>query len=272
MNDKQRSVEEQVAIARAAGASLVRVAAVIEDRDRVLLLARGGDGFLELTWQPPTVHTFANENHRDALHRGLAASTGLTITAIADYLGHHDHAVSSTELVRVLYFRVAVVDPHVICRASPVRHQWVRPDRLPGNTYPPPHQLAEILTSKPLTAGSDLPSAEGLRAHARGLYPLEAAADLLINHRTWLRRADFTSFVHAALGDPPMAYIDWSDAITALDAGQLPCSSGEGRVLRLAASIAGGMPVDLRDALTGLDRRNTDLLVQAIFHAAGRHP
>jgi ADP-ribose pyrophosphatase YjhB (NUDIX family) len=73
--NRQQSAEEHVAVAWAAGASLVRVAAVVEDGDRVLLLARSGDGFLELTWQPPTVHTFADENHRDALHRGLAAST-----------------------------------------------------------------------------------------------------------------------------------------------------------------------------------------------------
>jgi hypothetical protein len=195
------------------------------------------------------------------------------IAAITDYLGHHDHAISSTELVRVLYFRVVVVDPRAICRTSPVRHQWTRPDQFPGNTYPPPHQLAEILASRSPAAEAALPSADALRAHARGLYSLEAAAELLINHRTWLRRTDFTTrFVHAALGDSPAAYINWPDAVTALDAGQLPCSSGEDRVLRLAASIADGTSVDLRDALTGLDCRNIDLLVQAVLHAAGRRP
>ena len=39
-----------------------------------------------------------------------------------------------------------------------------------------------------------------------------------------------------------MAAIDWQAAVTALDHGLLPCSSGERHVLRLAASIAAGTP------------------------------
>jgi hypothetical protein len=52
--------------------------------------------------------------------------------------------------------------------------------------------------------------------------------------------------------------------------GELPCSGGERRILQLSASLAGGIPVDLRDAVTGLDGRNTILLVNAIRQAAGR--
>jgi hypothetical protein len=132
--------------------------------------------------------------------------------------------------------------------------------------------VGELLTRSPTTsAGMDIPSAEPLRAHARSLYAAEAAAELLINHASWLRRNDFTSrFLHSVTGHPPLAYIDWADAIIALDGGHLPCSSGEGRILRLAASIASGTPVDLRDTLTGLDRHSTDLLAQVILHANGR--
>jgi hypothetical protein len=50
-------------------------------------------------------------------------------------------------------------------------------------------------------------------------------------------------------GITPMAAIDWPTAITALDEGGLPASGGERRVLRLAASLADGIPVDLRDEL-----------------------
>ena len=263
-----------VAAARAAGASIVRIAAVIEQDGRVLLLARDGDGFIDETWQPPTVLAFTHETHRDAVHRGLSASTGLTITAVTDYLGHHDHALSSIELVRVLYFRVTVIDPRDVCRRSTVRHLWARVNELPDNTEPSPHRLARLLTaSQTASTDVDLSSAEPLRAHARGLHAAEAAAELLINHATWLRRDAFTSrFLHSPPGHPPMAHIDWVDAITALDSGQLPCSSGEGRILRLAASIADGIPVDLRDALTSLDQRNAELLVQAIRHANGHRP
>jgi hypothetical protein len=67
-----------------------------------------------------------------------------------------------------------------------------------------------------------------------------------------------------------MAAIDWDAAITALNSGGLPCSGGERRILLLSASLAGGIPVDLRDAATGLDDRNIRRLVTAILHASGQ--
>ena len=66
-----------------------------------------------------------------------------------------------------------------------------------------------------------------------------------------------------------MATVDFEAAAAALVSGVLPCSSGEGRVLRLAASIAAGVPVDLRDSLTGLDEANSVLVAAAVLHAAG---
>ena len=66
-----------------------------------------------------------------------------------------------------------------------------------------------------------------------------------------------------------MAAVDFEAAAGALEAGALPCSSGGGRVLRLAASIAAGVPVDLREALTGLDEVNSGLVAAAVLHAAG---
>lgn len=112
-----------------------------------------------------------------------------------------------------------------------------------------------------------------LRAHARGLHCCEAAVELLIAHASWLRRDDFLHrFVRTAsdlIDDTPMAAINWPEAIDALDQGQLPCSGGEGRMLRLAAALAEGIPVDLRDALTGLDTPNANLISRAVNHATG---
>jgi hypothetical protein len=65
-----------------------------------------------------------------------------------------------------------------------------------------------------------------------------------------------------------MASTDWEAAITALSAGQLPCS-GERRMLLLAASIAGGIPVSLYDTLPGIGQRNASLAIKAIAHAPG---
>jgi hypothetical protein len=69
-----------------------------------------------------------------------------------------------------------------------------------------------------------------------------------------------------------MAAIDWDATTAALNSGSIPCSGGERRILQLAASLAAGVPVDLRDAITGLDDRNTARLLVAIRHAAGKRP
>jgi hypothetical protein len=119
----------------------------------------------------------------------------------------------------------------------------------------------------------DLPAA--LRACARGFYPAEASAELLISHGSFLARHDFTGrFIRLGVtaGDTRMAAIDWDAAITALNFGELPCSGGERRILHLAASLAAGIPVDLCDAVTGLDDRNIRLLLTAISHASGKRP
>jgi hypothetical protein len=111
--------------------------------------------------------------------------------------------------------------------------------------------------------------AHALRACASGIYTTEAATDLLIAHAAWLDRDDFSRFIHA---DPAAgtAAIDWAAAATALATGQMPSSSGEQKILHIAASIAGHAPVVLGDAITGLDERNTRLLVTAVLHAAGQ--
>jgi len=68
-----------------------------------------------------------------------------------------------------------------------------------------------------------------------------------------------------------MAAVDFVAAADALEMGVLPCSGGEGRMLRIAASIAAGVPADLREAVTGLDENSAVLAAAAMLHAAG-HP
>ena len=76
-------------------------------------------------------------------------------------------------------------------------------------------------------------------------------------------------FGRESAGGAVLAAVDFEAAARALEAGALPCSGGEGRVLRIAASIGGGVPVDLREAVTGLDERNAVLAAVAVLHAAG---
>ncbi|HUY49506.1 MAG TPA: hypothetical protein VMV92_27910 [Streptosporangiaceae bacterium] len=116
--------------------------------------------------------------------------------------------------------------------------------------------------------------AAALRACAAGLYPLEAGVALLTASGAFLHRSDFTGrFIqHGTSEGAAMAAINWETAITALGSGELPCSGGERRLLMLSASLADGIPVDLRDAATGLDDRNIQRLLAAILHASGKRP
>jgi hypothetical protein len=115
-----------------------------------------------------------------------------------------------------------------------------------------------------------------LRAHAAGLLPEEAGTELLIGHGGILPRDDFARFVHTGTsisdGTTVMAWIDWDAALSALHHGQIPLCGGERRILTLAASIADGTLVSLRQTIPGLDNPNLKLLTTAIRHAAGHPP
>jgi hypothetical protein len=105
--------------------------------------------------------------------------------------------------------------------------------------------------------------AGALRGWARGDLALEAVAELLATaldgrllDGPWIRRTGTGGF--------------WFDpAVAAAEAGVL--SGGEGRVLALATSlVTTEYPVDLGDAITGLDPHVLDAVLQALGHAGGQ--
>jgi len=65
-----------------------------------------------------------------------------------------------------------------------------------------------------------------------------------------------------------VAAIDFAAAADAVQ-GVLPCSAGERQVLLVAASIAEGLPVDLREAALCMDAANASRVARAVCHAAG---
>ncbi len=107
-----------------------------------------------------------------------------------------------------------------------------------------------------------------LFAQAEGSYTAEASVGLLVEHGSWLARADFVRFVDvaASFGNDRvvMAWVDWEAALAA----ELAASSSEIQMLAVAAELAG---VDtgrtLQDLLGGLDRTNTTLVIRAVLHA-----
>jgi hypothetical protein len=119
--------------------------------------------------------------------------------------------------------------------------------------------------------------AAALRAHAAGLLCAAAAVELLIGHAVWLHRIRFVDrFVTVQadaglVGQAVLAWVDWHAAVAAVQTAQLPCSAGEGRILLIAASIAGGVPLDLGDAVSGLDAVNSVRVARAVLTAGGYH-
>jgi hypothetical protein len=134
-----------------------------------------------------------------------------------------------------------------------------------------PYDQFRRRTPRLTTCFDDL--AEAVRAWAKGWLPTEAAADLLISHRAWLLREDFLQVAVEVEWEPfrdrQVAAIDFTAAADAVQ-GVLPCSDGERQVLLVAASIAGGIPVDLREAALCMDAVNAARAAQAVCHAAGR--
>lgn len=117
---------------------------------------------------------------------------------------------------------------------------------------------------------------------AKGSWKQEAAVLLLTFHGHWPSRPAFREHVEVTRQDndldgPLWAEIDWPALGAKLgrpfdpehDGDQLAQSSSrELRILRLAASIAGGQPVDLNDALdSGYDDTNARLVQAAVVHA-----
>jgi hypothetical protein len=116
---------------------------------------------------------------------------------------------------------------------------------------------------------------DALHEHAVGIAVDVAAVDLIAAHRVWLARPDFGLFIqHGRCHSTgqPLATIRWRAAITALGQGQLPCSSSEAHILRIAASLGAGVPIRLRDVLGCLDHRNIALVTQAIAIANDTWP
>ncbi len=111
-----------------------------------------------------------------------------------------------------------------------------------------------------------------LRDAAAGMLPDMAAADLIIRHGHFLHDPAFRRIIAAGSSvtdGQPFAVIRWNAALWALENGHLPCSGSERAVLLIAASIAEGVPVSLRDCLGSLDQRNITLVTDAITAANG---
>jgi len=247
-------------------------AAVILD-DRILLCGRDTGDF-DREWDLPGGMALPGETLTSALDRILACDYGLDTTQVRAYLGSYER-VHGEEVIRVFVFTASCADPLQICRHARIAHCWADPASLPEQTSQELARLTDLAMQAAEPAGA-LPGrwqlTAALRAGSKGMYCDQAATELLIRHGSWLRRDDFTAryiLIGTTQAGDITAAIDWEEAITALHAGDLPCSSSEAAILGLAASFATATPVVLRHAITGLDQANLYLVTNAIRDAGG---
>jgi ADP-ribose pyrophosphatase YjhB (NUDIX family) len=247
-------------------------AAVILD-DRILLCGRDTGDF-DREWDLPGGMALPGETLTSALDRILACDYGLDTTQVRAYLGSYER-VHGEEVIRVFVFTASCADPLQICRHARIAHCWADPASLPEQTSQELARLTDLAMQAAEPAGA-LPGrwqlTAALRAGSKGMYCDQAATELLIRHGSWLRRDDFTAryiLIGTSQAGDITAAIDWEEAITALHAGDLPCSSSEAAILGLAASFATATPVVLRHAITGLDQANLYLVTNAIRDVGG---
>ena len=269
-------LHQLVAGSHAEGTTCLAVAVLIGQGEQILLAEIDNDptDALDHRWQPPTDLVLPGETLSDAVHR-TAAMAGVDIADLPSYLGHHDRHTRD-DVVRTFFFAATTPDDHASRLATRCPYQWADLDDLPDDLDT---ELVAFIHLADLVADAQQIEEQqhqlcvALRAHARGLLATEAAIELLVDHRCWLRRPDFVDGyleTDSGLNTTPITWANWPAAITALETGALPCSGSEAQMLRIAASLADGIPVDLRDALTSLDHDNRTLVIQAVTHTGGR--
>jgi ADP-ribose pyrophosphatase YjhB (NUDIX family) len=266
-------LHDLVMFSLAEGRDQFAVAAAVILDDRILLCGRDTGDF-DREWDLPGGMALPGETLTSALDRILACDYGLDTTQVRAYLGSYER-VHGEEVIRVFVFTASCADPLQICRHARIAHCWADPASLPEQTSQELARLTDLAMQAAEPAGA-LPGrwqlTAALRAGSKGMYCDQAATELLIRHGSWLRRDDFTAryiLTGTSQAGDITAAIDWEEAITALHAGDLPCSSSEAAILGLAASFATATPVVLRHAITGLDQANLYLVTNAIRDAGG---
>jgi ADP-ribose pyrophosphatase YjhB (NUDIX family) len=106
----------------AEGTTCLAVAAAIEHDDRTLLIATANHDF-EPIWRLPSDLVLPGEALLQGLDRTVTTTTGLGISDVTGYAGHHDQIIEG-EIIRTFVFTVTASDPERVCRWSSIAHLW----------------------------------------------------------------------------------------------------------------------------------------------------
>ena len=111
---------------------------------------------------------------------------------------------------------------------------------------------------------TEVSTATGLRAWAKGIYPLEAGVELLIRAYGGRFAREGQPWINA--GEDGFYWVD------AEKVSDDYLSGGERRLLSIATSLLDSRhPVDLNNSVAGLDRETMALVLAALAHANGSH-
>jgi hypothetical protein len=272
-----------LAAARVDGVALVHVAAVIKHGSAALLLHCGdGDTFSPTTWQVPTGLLLAPcDTLIDAVHRVTTHTAGLDVDNVTSYLDHHDQHHPGGAILRTFGFTVTVTAPPAPAAARCSGTTGSASTRRRCPCPPPPRPQAAISSiSPPVTAPSRTtarhPWPPSYAPTPAGSTPPRPAASC--SSTTPPGCTGTTSATNSSTPDPASSTTPRRHTSTGKPPSPLstpaayPVPAVKARVLRLAASLAHGAPINLGDAVTGLDHTNTGLVVQAVLHAAGQRP
>ncbi|MGO9189511.1 MAG: NUDIX hydrolase, partial [Streptosporangiaceae bacterium] len=201
----------------AEGTGQTAVAAAVTLGERILLCGHDTRDF-DREWELPGGMPLPGETLTSALSRILACDYGLDATEFGAYLGSHD-TVHDGEIIRTFVFTATCADPTQICRHARIAHCWADPADLPEQASHDLARLADIAMPAAAAPSSSPPGpcqvTAALRAWNKGIYCDEAATELLIRHRTWLRRNDFTTQYITTQAGPSgniTAAVNWEEA------------------------------------------------------------
>jgi 8-oxo-dGTP diphosphatase len=122
--DQPELLEQLTAEAERDGVQQLVVGAVVQHDSKVLLLQRPEDDFMGGIFELPSGKVEPGEALDTALVREVAEETGLSVSAIRDYLGSFDYQSGSGKKSRQFNFAVDVAAPEPVTLQEHDAYAW----------------------------------------------------------------------------------------------------------------------------------------------------
>ena len=122
--DQPELLEQLTAEAERDGVQQLVVGAVVQHDSKVLLLQRPEDDFMGGIFELPSGKVEPGEALDTALVREVAEETGLSVSAIRDYLGSFDYQSGSGKKSRQFNFAVDITAPEPVILQEHDAYVW----------------------------------------------------------------------------------------------------------------------------------------------------